>query len=254
MSLQENLEQIKNDFSNLDPENMGSWPLPVKVVCWVLMAIVVVILSYQFVLSEKSAELEQQIQKEATLRSSFENKVGEAANLDAYKSQMKEMKQSFDALVKQLPKDTEVPGLLDDISNAGQSSGLNIGYIKLLPEKKADFYVELPIDIQVSGGYHDFGTFVSAIAGLPRIVTLHDFVITPAGVAAKQSGGAVARPTKADSDSRGSEELSMTITAKTYRYKSSDEMGSVTAKVGAAANKAGTNKAGVNKAGKGGGK
>lgn len=230
MSLQENLEKLKNDFSNLDPENMGSWPLAVKIVCWALMAIIVVILSYQFVLSEKSEELNREIQKEATLRTTFESRVGDAANLDAYKAQMKEMKQSFDALIKQLPKDTEVPGLLDDISNAGQSSGLNIGYIKLLPEKKADFYVELPIDIQVSGGYHDFGTFVSAIAGLPRIVTLHDFVIMPAG-AANQTGGAV-KPQKSDSDSRSSEELSMTITAKTYRYKSGDEMGSSAAKAG----------------------
>lgn len=216
MSLQENLEKLQNDFSNLDPENMGSWPLPVKIVCWVLTAVIVVILSYQFVLSEQADSLNQEIQKEATLRASFESKVRDAANLDAYKVQMKEMKESFDALVLQLPKDTEVPGLLDDISNTGQTSGLNIESIKLLPEKKADFYVELPIDIQVSGGYHDFGTFASGIAGLPRIVTLHDFVIVPSGAAASTG--------KAKSDSgeaRSSEELTMTITAKTYRYGNS---------------------------------
>ncbi|HRG50634.1 MAG: type 4a pilus biogenesis protein PilO [Cellvibrionales bacterium] len=213
MSLQDNLEKIKNDFSNLDPENMGSWPLPVKVVCWVLMAIIVIVLSYQFVLKEQTAVLDQEIQKEQTLRTSFESKVGEAANLEAYRAQMKEMKESFDALVLQLPKDTEVPGLLDDISNTGQSSGLNIESIKLLPEKKADFYVELPIDIQVSGGYHDFATFASGIAGLPRIVTLHDFLIAPVDA---KSGAS-----KASSDVRNSEELTMTITAKTYRYGNS---------------------------------
>ena len=215
MSLQESFEKLQNDFSNLDPENMGSWPLPVKFVCWVLTAVIVVILSYQFVLRDQTELLNQEVQKEQTLRTSFESRVRDAANLDAYRAQMQEMKDSFDALVLQLPKDTEVPGLLDDISNTGQSSGLNIDSIKLLPEKKADFYVELPIDIQVSGGYHDFATFASGIAGLPRIVTLHDFVIAPTGgaqsagnSAAKQEGG----------DARNSEELVMTITAKTYRY------------------------------------
>jgi type IV pilus assembly protein PilO len=213
MSLQDNLQKIQNDFSNLDPENMGSWPLPVKIVCWVLTVVIVVILSYQFVLSEQADVLNQEVQKEQSLRTSFEGKVLDAANLEAYRAQMKEMKESFDALVLQLPKDTEVPGLLDDISNTGQTSGLNIESVKLLPEKKAEFYVELPIDIQVSGGYHDFATFASGIAGLPRIVTLHDFVIAPAG------SGSVAN--KANSDVRNSEKLTMTITAKTYRYGNS---------------------------------
>jgi type IV pilus assembly protein PilO len=213
MSLQESLEKLQNDFSNLDPENMGSWPLPVKIVCWVLTAVIVVILSYQFVLREQAGELNQEIQKEQTLRASFESKVRDAANLEAYRAQMKEMNESFDALILQLPKDTEVPGLLDDISNTGQTSGLNIESIQLLPEKKADFYVELPIDIQVSGGYHDFATFASGIAGLPRIVTLHDFVIAPAGATAKGD-----KTKNSDGESRGSEELTMTITAKTYRY------------------------------------
>ncbi len=252
MSLQDNFEKLKNDFSNLDPENMGSWPMPVKIVCWVLTAVIVVILSYQFVLSDKADELNREIQKEATLRTSFETKVGEAANLEAYRTQIKEMKESFDALVKQLPKDTEVPGLLDDISNAGQKSGLNIGFIKLLSEKKADFYMELPIDIQVSGGFHDFGAFVSGIAGLPRIVTLHNFVITPAGAATNKPSNAGAANS---SDSQGGEELTMTITAKTYRYVSSDE-GVSAAPADAASKKkaAGKDKKASSKAGKGGDK
>ena len=220
MSLQENLEKLQNDFSNLDPENMGSWPMPVKIVCWILTAVIVVILSYQFVLREKTDGLNQEIQKEATLRASFEDKVQDAANLEAYRAQMKEMKESFDALVLQLPKDTEVPGLLDDISNTGQSSGLNIDFVKLLPEIKADFYVELPINIQVNGGYHDFATFASGIAGLPRIVTLHDFIIEPVGAKGTGTGATKSNKTKDDSDNRGSEELTMTIMAKTYRYSS----------------------------------
>lgn len=139
---------------------------------------------------------------------------------------MKEMTESFSALLNQLPKDTEVPGLLDDISEKGQTSGLNFEAIDLQQEKRADFYMELPINIKVKGGYHDFGTFVSGIAGLPRIVTLHDFVIQLSdkdqgkpgskNVKNNQAGEVQNRP-------RNSEELSMTILAKTYRYKSADE-------------------------------
>ncbi|MCC7516352.1 MAG: type 4a pilus biogenesis protein PilO [Pseudomonadales bacterium] len=220
MSLQENLEKIRNDFSNLDPENMGGWPLPVKIVCWVLVAVLVLILAYQFVLKEQQGELDQARQKELALRSEFAQKVKDAANLDAYRAQMKEMNESFEALKKQLPKDTEVPGLRDDISNSGQTSGLNIDVIDLLAEKKADFYVELPIKIRVSGGYHDFGTFISAIAGLPRIVTLHDFSIAAAAADGANKKDAAA---KDSGDGRGAENLSMEIMAKTYRYKAEDE-------------------------------
>jgi type IV pilus assembly protein PilO len=224
MSLQDSLEKLKNDFSNLDPENMGGWPLPVKVVCWLLTAIIVVVLSYQFVLSAQQDELNQEVQKEATLKTSFESKVRDAANLEAYEAQMREMSDSFNALLKQLPKDTEVPGLLDDISNTGQASGLNIEAIDLLPEKKADFYVELPINIKVTGGYHDFGSFVSGIAGLPRIVTLHDFVIQSSNAAMGGANAPRSTATKEDdSGARSGDELSMTIMAKTYRYKSAEE-------------------------------
>ena len=122
MSLQESFEKLQSDFSNLDPENIGAWPLPVKVVCWVLAMVVVVALSYQLILKEQKASLDTETKKEVSLRSEFEQKVQDAANLDAYRAQMKEMADSFSALLLQLPKDTEVPGLLDDISNNGQQS------------------------------------------------------------------------------------------------------------------------------------
>lgn len=220
MSLQEKFEKLQSDFSNLDPENIGSWPIPVKVACWLLAMVAVVVLSYQLVLKEQQAGLDAATQKEQSLRSEFEQKVQDAANLDAYRAQMKEMSDSFSALLLQLPKDTEVPGLLDDISNIGQQSGLNFEAIDLQQEKKADFYVELPISIKVKGGYHDFGAFVSGVAGLPRIVTLHDFVIVPTSAAGKGKGAA---PAAAGDDSRNSEELSMEIMARTYRYKSDDD-------------------------------
>lgn len=228
MSLQQSFEKLQNDFSNLDPDNIGSWPMPVKVVCWLLAMVAVVVVSYQLVLKDQQADLDTETQKEFSLRSEFEQKVQDAANLDAYRAQMKEMSDSFSALLLQLPKDTEVPGLLDDISNIGQQSGLNFEAIDLQQEKKADFYVELPISIRVKGGYHDFGAFVSGVAGLPRIVTLHDFVIVPTSADKKNAPAA-------GEEARNSEELSMEIMARTYRYKSDDEVDK--SKAGAKANK-----------------
>jgi len=232
MSIQEKFEKIQSDFSNLDAENMGNWPLPVKVVCWLLVMLAVVAMSFQMVLQDQRDSLNVERQKEVTLKGEFEQKVQDAANIEAYRSQMKEMKESFSALLAQLPKDTEVPGLLDDISEKGLGSGLSFEGIDLQQEKKADFYIELPINIKVKGGYHDFGTFVSGVAGLPRIVTLHDFIITPAQAMTAKSGS-----TNADDAAKGrnNEELAMQITAKTYRYKASDDDG----KTGAQKNKGG---------------
>ena len=129
----------------------------------------------------------------------FERKSFEAANLDAYRVQMREMQESFGALVSQLPSDTEVPGLLEDISAKGQQNGMSIENIDLLDEVTEEFYVELPIAITATGSYHNLGAFVSGMAGLPRIVTLHDFDIVMVG--------------------DDSAELVMEITAKTYRYR-----------------------------------
>ncbi len=229
MSLQEKFEKFQNDFSNLDPENIGSWPLPIKIICWIFVMAAVIVASYQLVLRDQKATLDAAAQKEIQLRTEFEQKVQDAANIDAYRNQMKEMTESFSALLNQLPKDTEVPGLLDDISEKGQTSGLNFEAIDLQQEKRADFYMELPINIKVKGGYHDFGTFVSGIAGLPRIVTLHDFVIELSSDKVRVQDKKAASNSKNNSVAesqdrqRSSDELSMTILAKTYRYKSADE-------------------------------
>jgi len=187
------------DFSELSLDNIGSWPMPIKVAAWALTFIVVIALGYAYSISEMREQLAQVESKEADLRKEFEDKAFKAANLDALRAQMKEMEESFGALVSQLPSDTEVPGLLEDITNKGVESGLEIKSIKLQPEQAKEFYIELPINIEVSGTYHDFGTFVSGIAGLPRIVTLHDF--------------------KMSSDPKTPGVLSMSISAKTYRYK-----------------------------------
>ncbi len=198
-SLQESLEKL-NDFSlgDLDPENMGSWPLPVKVVSGLLIVIVVGFLGFQFYLSDLNSSLKNEMRTEGDLKHQFQTKAFLATNLNTYKMQMREMEASFGALLRQLPSDTEVPGLLEDITYTGLSAGLKIDAINLLPEVRHEFYVELPININVRGSYHDIGSFVSGVANLPRIVTLHDFEV------------------KKDDEMVGV--LSMEIKASTYRY------------------------------------
>jgi type IV pilus assembly protein PilO len=200
MSLNESLESLRQiDLSELDFNNVGSWPAAVKFIAGVLLLVAVVALGYNFHLKDLQAQLEGKQAEEVTLKEQFSSKAFQAANLDAYKEQMKEMEVSFGALLKQLPSDTEVPGLLEDITRTGLGSGLEFEEIKLLPEAAQQFYIELPIQIKVVGVYHDLATFVSGVASLPRIVTLHDFDLVPAG-------------------NDGSSKLRMSILAKTYRY------------------------------------
>lgn len=202
MALADSFKSLQElDLSELDLQNIGSWPLAVKVIAWILAFILVLVLGYYFVISDVQNALKGAQQREQTLKQTYEKKAEQAANLDAYRQQMKEIEKNFAVLLGQLPEDTEVPGLLDDISNIGVKNGLRFQTIKLLPEKQKEFYVELPIDIEVTGSYHDFGAFVSGVSSLPRIVTLHDFDITRHD---KKGGG-------------GS--LDMKIMAKTYRYK-----------------------------------
>ncbi|MEG6658867.1 type 4a pilus biogenesis protein PilO, partial [Pseudomonas aeruginosa] len=142
------------------------WPAAVKVIVCVLLTAAVLALGYNFHLSDMQAQLEQQAAEEETLKQQFSTKAFQAANLEAYKAQMKEMEESFGALLRQLPSDTEVPGLLEDITRTGLGSGLEFEEIKLLPEVAQQFYIELPIQISVVGGYHDLATFVSGVSSL----------------------------------------------------------------------------------------
>jgi len=200
MSLNDSLESLRQiDLSDLDFNNVGSWPAAVKFIAGVLLLVTVAALGYNFHLKDLQVQLESKQAEEVALKEQFSSKAFQSANLDAYKEQMQEMEVSFGALLKQLPSDTEVPGLLEDITRTGLGSGLEFEEIKLLPEAAQQFYIELPIQITVVGAYHDLATFVSGVASLPRIVTLHDFNLVPA------SG---------DSSSK----LRMSILAKTYRY------------------------------------
>lgn len=197
------MEQMQNfDINDIDWERAGVWPAPARIFVALLAAIVIVAGAYYFIVKDKNTELERKRGEEKNLRETFEKKAFEAANLDRYRAQMVEMEESFGALVKQLPSSTEVPGLLDDIDERGVQSRLTINSITPQAEKATEFYVELPIKVVVTGGYHEFGTFVSGIAGMPRIVTLHDFSI-------KSAGG-------------GNNLLTMDVLAKTYRYKSQE--------------------------------
>ncbi|WP_339408875.1 type 4a pilus biogenesis protein PilO [Pseudomonas sp. EA_35y_Pfl2_R5] len=200
MSLNDSLESLRKiDLSDLDINNVGSWPAAVKFIVGVLLLVAVIVLGYSFHLKDLQVQLEGKKAEEVSLKEQFSSKAFQAANLDAYKEQMQEMEVSFGALLKQLPSDTEVPGLLEDITRTGLGSGLEFEEIKLLPEAAQQFYIELPIQITVVGAYHDLATFVSGVASLPRIVTLHDFNLVSANE---------------DSSSK----LRMSILAKTYRY------------------------------------
>ena len=199
MSFAESLESLKGfDVNELDFNNAGSWPGPIKAIVFIIVITLVVGGGYWFLIKDQFAQLDQVTSKESDLRQQYETKAYKVANLAAYKLQMLEMEESFGALLKQLPTDTEVPGLLEDITNTGIGSGLEFKSIKLKPEIKKEFYIELPIQIEVTGTYHDISSFVSGVASLPRIVTLHNFSVSP---------------------SKTNEVLNMSIEAKTYRYK-----------------------------------
>ena len=204
MSWVDRLRELNEiDLNDLDLENVGAWPAAARAIVAAMLFVLIVVLGYYYHIANLSDRLDASERKELELRREFERKAFEAQNLDAYKLQLQEMRDSFGALVSQLPSDTEVPGLLEDISSKGELNGLTIESINLLEEVREEFYVELPIAIEATGSYHDLGAFISGMAGLPRIVTLHDFGIEMSG--------------------DDSSNLSMEITAKTYRYRDEDD-------------------------------
>jgi type IV pilus assembly protein PilO len=194
-----NLNEI--DLNDLDLSSAGLWPGPVKVICGIALGLVLSLAGYFFLITDLQSELARVVQQESTLKSDYAEKYRQSALLEDYRQQAKEMEANFRMILSQLPSDTEIPGLIDDINKVGTANGLIFNKIDLLPEVILEYYVEKPIRIEVVGGYHDLGAFVSDVADLSRIVTLHDFTIKPVG------GSEVGRL------------LRMEITAKTYRYK-----------------------------------
>jgi len=195
------------DLNNLDFNNIGSWPVAARAVVIALLCGLLLFLGYYLDISNQLLTLEQAEAKENTLKAEFEKKQAKAANLDAYKQQMEEMQRTFGTLLQQLPGKTEVAEVLVDVSHVGIQSGLEFELFKPGAEIPKEFYAELPIELRVNGTAHQFGKFVSGIAALPRIVTLHDLTITR--------------------KKKGKEEendlLTMSATAKTYRYLDEDE-------------------------------
>ena len=204
MNLTEQLKALNEfDLADLDLDNMGSWPNALKATVMVLLFLLLLGAGFYWHIEDLNKRLAGVEHEEQSLRQDFEKKAFEAANLDAYKAQLAAMEERFGALVAQLPSETEVPGLLEDITDKGELNGLSIKRIDLLDEQAETFYVELPIAIEAVGSYHDLGAFISGMAGLPRIVTLHDFEIIL-------------------SDGAGPM-LDMSIQAKTYRYREVDD-------------------------------
>lgn len=200
MSLLHSLKSLgKTDFSELDLKNIGAWPLLLRILAAALLCSAVLALGYFLRLTDLKVELERKRVEETVLKEQFTIKAHQVGQLEDYKEQMVSIESLFAELLQQLPGETEVPSLLDDINNAGLNSGLEFEEIKLLPEVVQPFYIELPIQIRVLGGYHELATFISVIAQMPRIVTAHDFAIKPAKA----------------TTSRG---LAMDILVKIYRY------------------------------------
>jgi type IV pilus assembly protein PilO len=190
-----------SDLNNLTMDNIGTWPIPVKFATVLLLCAGVIGLGYWKLTMPKIEELKGVEAKEAELRTEFEGKQQKAANLEVLKQQLEDIKQTMGELLQKLPSKTQVPDLLQDISQTGLGSGLEFDIFKPSAEVPQEFYVELPIQIQVTGDYHQFGSFISGVAALQRIVTVHDVKI---------------RPTEGN-------KLIMNATAKTYRYMDEDE-------------------------------
>jgi type IV pilus assembly protein PilO len=190
------LEELKS----LDVNDVGRWPLVFRAGVIVIVFVLVIGLGvYSFVVKNQVPQLQREQDKETTLRVTFENKQRKAANYDAYKTQLAQMEQSFGTMLRQLPGETEIPSLIVDISQTGLAAGLQEKLFQPQSEIRKDFYAEKPIKIVLSGGFHEIANFVSGVAALPRIVTLHDINVTPDA---------------SDSFDR----LTLEVTAKTYRY------------------------------------
>ena len=197
-----------NEIKELDPKDVGRWPVLFRVLAvFLLFLVLTAVFVYLFPVSNQLPDLRTAEKTEETLMQSFEDKQRKAANLEAYKVQLRDMEQSFGTMLRQLPGKTEVPNLLVDISQVGLAAGLQEKLFQPGAEIRRDFYAELPIAIKLTGSYHQFGSFLSGIAALPRIVTLHDITIAP------------------ESKDGSPDQLVLQVTAKTYRYLGEGEEG-----------------------------
>lgn len=196
------LEDLRNfDINDIDWSQMGSWPLVAKVIFCSLVMIVIFALGFFVLIQGERKSLQVEEKREVSLKKDFKNKAYRVANIDQYKEQMNEMELTFGSLLKQLPQETEIPEIIDDVTAAALRAGLTLKTMDPKELVETEFYNELPIQIEVIGDYHAFGAFVSGVAAMPRIVTLHDFHVR----------------------TRNQEQaLAMSILAKTYQYSVDD--------------------------------
>ncbi|MEN7341819.1 MAG: type 4a pilus biogenesis protein PilO [Pseudomonadota bacterium] len=195
---------LMDDLNSLDFNDVGRWPLPFRIGAIALIFLTVLAAGvYMTIINDKKLSLERVEKKETELRTTFEDKQSKAANFQDYADQLVQMEESFGAMLRQLPGETEIPNLITDISQTGLAAGLEEKLFQPQSEIQRDFYAEKPIQIRLTGSYHAFANFASSVAALPRIVTLHDVNITP--------------------DQTDPSTLVLDVTAKTYRYLEEDE-------------------------------
>lgn len=202
------VEQFFQQFNTLDMNNYGSWPASVKITCWIFIFLAVLALGYFVVIKSQLEEIANAQAKEQSLLNEFKEKDSKLRNLQQYQTQLQEMEANFNQQLQQLPKETEIPSLVEDINLTGVNSGLKFKNIRLENEVKQEFFIEQPISIEATGDYHAFGAFAAGIAALPRIVTLHDFTVEAKQDTEKKSDIPV---------------INYTVKAKTYRYVGADE-------------------------------
>lgn len=202
------LDRFVKQFNSLDTTNYGGWPISVKITCWIFIFILVCIVGYFVLISSKMDSIATAQAQETNLLNEYREKDSKLRNLQLYQKQLVKMQADFNQQLQQLPKESEIPGLVEDINVTGVTAGLKFKNISLDPEVKQEFFMEQPISIQATGDYHVFGQFASAISALPRIVTMHDFTIVAGQDESKKSDIPV---------------VTYTVHAKTYRYLGAEE-------------------------------
>lgn len=201
-------DEFKRSFESLDTQNYGTWPLPVKITVFVFIVLFIGALAWALPISSKIDAIKAAESEKVTLLDTYREKESKARHLQEYKDQIAQMETEFTALLDQLPKDTRVSELVEGINMTGFGSNVHFTNIKVDPEIEQEFFIEQPISINAVGGYHEFGNFVSGLAALPRIITIHDFTITPRGSLPSDNNTIRKMP-----------ELNLVLQTKTYRSK-----------------------------------
>ncbi|WP_442966594.1 type 4a pilus biogenesis protein PilO [Psychrobacter sp. I-STPA10] len=202
-----NFQDFRRSFESLDSQNYGSWPTPVKVTVFLLLVGVIAALVYAFPVSSKMDEITAASAEQETLLTEYRDKESKARHLAEYEAQVAQMEKDFNELVNQLPKDTRIPELLEGINMTGVGSNIRFQDISVENEVEQEFFIEQPIRIAALGDYHEFGAFISGLAALPRIITIHDFEVNNP------------QPTLEEIP-----QLNLVLQVKTYRSKDADQI------------------------------